>query len=280
MPAEALRLEVASIADQNHWRWVLKEANGAFLADHELALDPAEPKYRALFDLPGYLHHFAAPDKREVDERRLLDEIGAWIGATVLGGGIAEKMVAGCASPTIVRVLVPPEAERLLVLPLEIAHARSKPLSQQGVSLIFEVTGDPARPATPVGERLRILALFSLPPVGSPLNLRRERQMLRKLVRRLVGNSRLAVELRVLQYGVTRDTLREALEDGEGWDVIHFSGHGLPGALVLETPGGQSDLLTSAEVNELLWLVGQRVELVILWVSARPASSRLYRWRG
>jgi hypothetical protein len=122
MPAEALRLEVASIADQNHWRWVLKEANGAFLADHELALDPAEPKYRALFDLPGYLHHFAAPDKREVDERRLLDEIGAWIGATVLGGGIAEKIVAGRAPPTIVRVLVPPEAERLLVLPLEIAH--------------------------------------------------------------------------------------------------------------------------------------------------------------
>ena len=40
MPAEALRLEVASIADQNHWRWVLKEANGAFLADHELALNP------------------------------------------------------------------------------------------------------------------------------------------------------------------------------------------------------------------------------------------------
>jgi hypothetical protein len=139
----------------------------------------------------------------------------------VLGGGIAEKIVAGRAA-TIVRILVPPEAERLLVLPLEIAHARGQPLSQQGVSLIFEVTGDRARPVTPVGERLRILALFSLPPVGSPLNLRRERQMLRKLVRRLVGNSRLAVELRVLQYGVTRDSLREALEDGEGWESSTF----------------------------------------------------------
>jgi hypothetical protein len=38
-------------------------------------------------------------------------------------------------------------------------------------------------------------------------------------VGRLVGNGRLAVDLRVLQYGVTRDSLREALEDGEGWDA-------------------------------------------------------------
>ena len=222
MPAEVLRLEVASITHANHWRWVLQDAHGAFLADHEVELDPAEPKYQALFDLPGYLRHFAAPDKRDADDRRLLEEVGAWIGAIVLGAGIGEKIVAARAPPIIVGVLVPPEAERLLVLPLEIAHARGKPLSLQGVSLVFEVSGDAARPVTPIGERLRILALFSLPPAGSPLNLRRERQMLRKLVRRLVGNSRLAVELRVLQYGVTRDSLREALEDGEGWDVITF----------------------------------------------------------
>jgi hypothetical protein len=47
-----------------------------------------------------------------------------------------------------------------------------------------------------------------------------------------VGARGLAVELHVLQYGVTRDRLRDLLEQGEGWDVIHFSGHGLPGALV------------------------------------------------
>ena len=44
----------------------------------------------------------------------------------------------------------------------------------------------------------------------------------------------LAVDLHVLQYGVTRERLRDVLEQGEGWDVIHFSGHGMPGALVLE----------------------------------------------
>ena len=71
------------------------------------------------------------------------------------------------------------------------------------------------RPAEPIGERLRILALFSLPPVGMPRSLRRERQMLRALVRRLVGAAGLGVELHVLQYGVTRANLQEVLEQGE-----------------------------------------------------------------
>jgi CHAT domain-containing protein len=77
----------------------------------------------------------------------------------------------------------------------------------------------------------------------------------------------------VLQYGVTRDTLREALEDGEGWDVIHFSGHGLPGALVLETPDGQSDLITSAGVNDLLRPASQRLKLVTLSACLSAAAS-------
>jgi hypothetical protein len=84
------------------------------------------------------------------------------------------------------------------------------------------------------------LALFSLPPAGSPLNLRRERQMLQSLVRQLSRAAGLAVELRVLQYGVTRDSLRDALQEGDGWDVVHFSGHGLPGSLILESREGSA----------------------------------------
>lgn len=87
-----------------------------------------------------------------------------------------------------------------------------------------------------VGERLRILALYSLPPAGSPLNLRRERQMLRRRIQQLVGAGRAAIDLHIPQYGVTPDRLRDVIEEGEGCDVIHFSGHGLPGALVLERP--------------------------------------------
>ena len=38
MSAQALRLEVVDFTDADHWRWRLTDANGAFLADHEVAL--------------------------------------------------------------------------------------------------------------------------------------------------------------------------------------------------------------------------------------------------
>jgi hypothetical protein len=207
-----LRLEIAEFTGANHWRWRLTDADGAFLADQPVALDPADPKYQALFDLPAYLRHFSAPDKRDQDERRLLQEVGAWIGETVLGSGIGEKILGHGFPPIVVRVVVPAQAEQLLVMPLEIAHARGRPLALQGVSLVFEAPPDPntAPPkAAPIGDRLRLLALFSLPPAGNPLNLRRERQMLQALVGRLARGAGLAVELRVLQYGVTRESLRD-----------------------------------------------------------------------
>ncbi len=268
--AHSLRLEIAEFSDVNRWRWRLTDAGGAFLADHSVALDRNEPKYQALFDLPAYLWQHSAPDKRDQDEGRLVDEVGAWIGEAVLGREIGEKIVASGFPPIIVRVIVPQEAERLLVMPLEIAHARGKPLATQGVSLVFETPGAAPPASAPIGDRLRMLAVFSLPPEGSPLNLRRERQMLRALVGRL---STSAIELRVLQYGVTRDTLRDVLQDGDGWDLLHFSGHGLPGSLVLEKADGQPDLISSAEVADLLRQSGRRLKLVMLSSCLSAAAS-------
>jgi tetratricopeptide (TPR) repeat protein len=146
-------------------------------------------------------------------------------------------------------------------MPLEIAHVRGKPLTTQGVSLVFEQPDAKPPPSAPIGDRLRLLAVFSLPPAGSPLNLRRERQMLRALVRRLSGS---AIELRILQYGVTRESLRDALQDGDGWDLLHYSGHGLPGSLVLEKPDGRPDPILGSEVADLLRHSGRRLKLVVL----------------
>src|SRR5215469_2697871 len=277
----ALRLEIAEFTDANHWRWRLTDDGGAFLADHTVALDPNDPKYPALFDLPAYLTHYAAPDRRDEDERRLLQEVGAWIGETVLGP-IGEKILGHGFPPIVVRVVVPEHAEQLLVMPLEIAHARGKPLALQGVSLVFEAPGAAPPKAAPIADRLRLLALFSLPPAGSPLNLRRERQMLQTLVRRLTSAAGLAVELRVLQYGVTRESLRDALQEGDGWDVVHFSGHGLPGSLVLETPEGRPDPISSDDVAELLRQSGRRLKLVVLsaCLSAATSIRQTLSWLG
>src|SRR5215469_17038879 len=268
-----LRLEIAEFTDANHWRWRLTDEGGAFLADHPVALDPTDPKYPALFDLPAYLRHYAAPDKLDEDERRLLQEVGAWIGETVLSHSIGEKILGHSFPPIVVRVVVPEQAEQLLVMPLEIAHARGKPLALQGVSLVFEVPGTAPPKAAPIGERLRLLALFSLPPAGNPLNLRRERQMLQTLVRRLTRAAGLAVELRVLQYGVTRKSLVDALQEEDGWDVLHFSGHGMPGSLILETPEGRLDPISSDDVAELLRQSGRRLKLVVLSACLSAATN-------
>ncbi len=50
-----LQLDVTDYEDDTTWRWELRDAAGAFLADHEVELDRDAPMARAFFDLPGYL---------------------------------------------------------------------------------------------------------------------------------------------------------------------------------------------------------------------------------
>ena len=122
-------------------------------------------------------------------------------------------------------------------------------------------TGSAAGAVRPVGERLRVLGLFSLPEGGQALNLRRERHSLVQLIEGIAAAGK-AADVRVLQYGVTRDRLRDVLADEEGWDVIHVSGHGSPGQLLLETGEGRPDRVSEAELAELLDPARGRLKLV------------------
>ena len=113
----------------------------------------------------------------------------------------------------------------------------------------------------PVGERLRVFGLFSLPEGGRSLNLRRERHSLVRLIQGIAAAGK-AAEVRVLQYGVTRDRLGGVLEEAEGWDIIHVSGHGTPGELLLETTAGKQDRVTAAELAVCSTPARERVKLV------------------
>jgi tetratricopeptide (TPR) repeat protein len=268
-----LCLEAVDYVSDREWRWVLKDSKGAMLADHSVKLAVSDVKLTALIDLRAYIRRYASPDKELDDERFLIGEIGEWLGEAVLGKEIGEKILTHVAPPTTVRVILSSAAEGLLLVPLDLSHAAGRPLAAQNVRMVFELASDNPPAAEAVEGPVRVLALFSLPEAGSPLNLRRERQMLRSLVRRLTGAHGLAVELRVLQYGVTRESLRDVLEDGDGWDVIHFSGHGQPGTLVLETIAGKPDLISSIEVSELLALAAQRLKLVFLSACLSAAGS-------
>jgi tetratricopeptide (TPR) repeat protein len=267
-----LRLEVRDFRGLTSWRWALTDEAGTLIADHEVRLDATCWQYEAFTDLLGYLSWNVTPDQRARDETRIASELGTWLGAHVLGPVAAA--LAG-AAPVTVRVVLPQDAAWLAFRPLELAHAGGEPLAAQDVTLVMDTGGSPGR-KKPMGDKLRVLGLFSLPAGGHPLNLRRERQALVRLIDGIAANGR-AVDVRVLQYGVTRDRLRVVLEEAEGWDIIHISGHGAPGELLLETAAGTPDRVAATELADLLGLAGERVELVTVsacWSAALTAAQQ------
>ncbi|WP_405771424.1 CHAT domain-containing protein [Streptomyces sp. NBC_01538] len=259
-----LTLRVEDFAGPDRWRWVLVAQDGEVVARHEVRLDPAGPQYEAFLDLPGYLRRHAAPDVRAEREREIVREVGTWIGAEILGP-VAAALLAW--APAVVRVVVPadvPAARRLMFLPLELAHAEGRPLAVQDVTLVTQL-GSGGEGGSGEGRDdgpVRVLALFSLPEGSRALNLRRERLALARLFTAAARSGR-AVEVRTLQYGVTRERLRAVLARPAGWDLVHVSGHGAPGELLLETDAGRPDRVPGPELVDLLG-VARGVRLVTL----------------
>lgn len=269
-----LRLDVHEFTDLTSWRWVLTQPGGSLVAEHEVRLDVGSWQYEAFRNLRAYLHWHVAPDRRLRDETRIIAEVGAWIGVEVLGP-IAPALLG--ASPVTVRVTAPAAAQGLLFLPLELAHVQDLPLSVQGVTFVMcpDATA-PVSPDQPPGAALRVLGLFSVPEGGQPLNSRWERHALMRLMEWIEAGGR-AMDVRVLQYGVTRERLRDVLAEREGWDVIHISGHGRPGELLLEHRDGSPDPMAAGDLADLLRLARERVKLVTVstcWSAALPAAER------
>ncbi len=274
-----MRLRVVDFKDPDHWRWLLEDPEGRFVADHEVALDPAEAEYAGFVDLAGFLQGRAVPDRRLASEAELVDRVGRWAGRRVLGQEVGRALVD--AGPVVVDVVLPEDADFLLYRPLELAHVGGVPLAVQDVSLVLQVQGEaPAAAKAPVGGRLRLLAVFSLPTGGTALALRRERYALVRLIRSIATRYNRAVEVQVLQYGVTRQRLGKALQDGQGWDVVHFSGHGLADGLVLEREDGTPDLVVTPELVGLLRPARRRLKLVTLssCLSAAATAAETRRW--
>lgn len=173
-------------------------------------------------------------------------------------------------------VAVPKDAEELLRLPFELARfSDGEPFAAAGVRFVYQLDGAPKRPTakTPADKALRILAAFSLPGRLNPLNLRRERYGLQRLVRELTQMHGVAVELRVLQYGAARQTLEDAFDEGEGWDVVHLSGHGDEGKLLLEDERGDTDEIDADDLGKLLAPAKRRLKLLILDACSTGAAS-------
>ncbi len=205
-------------------------------------------------------------------ETELVGRIGAWIGSAALGEQIGRAIVA--AAPVTVRVQVPAEAEFLAFRPWELAHVGGVPLAARGdVALVFDLPGLAGVAKAPVGDALRMLAVFSLPTATSALALRRERYELSRLVRRVGARERRRVELRVAQYGVTCAKLADLAESGDGWDVLHLSGHGGAGEFLLERADGSPDPVSTAELINLLRPLRSRVKLAVVSACQSAAAT-------
>lgn len=260
-----MRLEVLDFEGPTKWRFRLTDAADAFLADHVVELDAEEWQFEAFTDLRRYLRWNATPDRLLEHEAELVAAVGEWITTQVLGpvGAIlAQRRKA-------VRLELPPNAAVLGYLPWELARVNGQTLAEHRVNVIIDQLPPPNSPRRevpkePVGDRLRMLAVFSLPDGTGALNLRRERHELTKMVQRIAKVNNKAIELRVLQYGATRERLEEALLEQPGWDVVHLSGHGLAGGLVLENDAGGHDLIPSTELVDLLDYGSDQIKLIVL----------------
>ncbi|TMM34833.1 MAG: AAA family ATPase, partial [Actinobacteria bacterium] len=118
-----LLLEALKVAGPWRWRWLLTdEVTGAALADHIVAVDPAdEPEAAGFENLPRFLRWQADPTRRVASEAEWVDRVGAWAGERVLGPAVGKAIAA--AAPVTVRVRVPESAGWLLFAPWELAHA-------------------------------------------------------------------------------------------------------------------------------------------------------------
>lgn len=225
-----MRLEVLDYAGPTRWRWRLTDAGGVFVADHRVELDAGAWQFDAFTDLHRFLKWNTAPDRRLAHEAELVTEVGDWIGEQVLG----EVGVALAEARRPVRLEVPAGAAVLGYRPWELARVGGRALAGHRVGFVIDQQPHRSMAKAGVGDRLRMLAVFSLPEDAGALNLRKERFELARLVHEIARVNNKSIELRVLQYGATRQRLEEALLEQAGWDVVHLSGHGLPAGLILE----------------------------------------------
>ena len=270
MPAGGLRLEVAEWVSPSRWRWVLRGPGGEFLADHEVDLDAAggrgTSEWEGFTDLEWFLRWRAAIDRRLDSEAELVAEVGDWITARVLGPRVA-RVLADRGEP--VQLVIPPGAQVLAYRPWQAARVDGRALAASNVTFVTSVPRSTSSVSIgsvkrPVGDKLRMLAVFSLPEDAAALNLRRERYALARLVNDIATVNGRGIELRVLQYGATRARLREALRERPGWDIVHVSGHGLPAGLVLEDETGHRDKISTGDLVELIRAGRDQIKLITL----------------
>ena len=253
-----LALSVSRFSGPLEWDWSLTEA-GQELGRHTVRIAATEWQFAAFADLFGHVGWRTTAASRRRVEPLVARQLGEWAAERLLG-----DLTLHFDGPATVEVIMPGPAAALGLLPLEAMVVGDRTLALRRVTFVFHTCADgqhspPLAKRSP-GDRLRILAVFSLPSGTTALALRRERVTLSRLLDQLSAD----IDLRVLQYGTTREMFRQACADPLGWDVVHVSGHGEAASIVLETPDSEPDPMRAADLVELMLPLRDAVSLVTL----------------
>jgi hypothetical protein len=271
-------LEMLEVDSPTRWRWKLSDDEGNILVDLQIDFNASAWEFEAFKDLAYYLDAFRSADQPMEEEQAAVRDVGAWVGSTLLGA-VGERIVALRQS---VLLVLPSEVEHRSEVagwPWELALVGGQSLAEIGVNFVLCERLE-VEPLTKTrGDALRMLAVFSSPQGPDALDLRRERVALVRQVTEIAVSQQRAVELQVLQYGVTRAVLEGTLSSPDGWDILHISGHGAAGLLILEDEGGHVDEVKAIELVQLIERAKARLKLVTLFAcesATQIAEENLY----
>jgi hypothetical protein len=227
----------------------------------------------------------------------ILENLGVFLGQKVLGPASIEALSAGderrCLLVRFPGAGVDPLTSALACVPWHIARPALgvRPLLERNVvvrvappapppttSMMHGAGAGHASVSREPGEPLRVLLVFTEVQGGRPMAARVERERLRELFYDEIMPDR-QVMLDILSHGVSRDLLRQKLQDAGGYHVIHWSGYGQE---ITGGPAPSDDiarLLRGSDLAELLAEAGGFIpELIFLSAAHSGPLGAIHDW--
>jgi hypothetical protein len=302
------KLFVLDVRADNETRAVslrLSDDRDQLLGSNDLRLDEQPAAiWEALFDTAGHVlrseqaaSRATTADAQGAAAAEILERLGVFLGQNVLGPASIQALAAGeerrCLLIRFPGAGVDPLTSGLACIPWQIARPAlgEKPLVER--NLVIRVAPPAAPPAASSGshgagsasvarepgEPLRVLLVFTEIQGGRPMAARVERERLRELFYDEIMPDR-QVMLDILSHGVSRDLLRQKLQDAGGYHVIHWSGYGQEIAGGPTPEGDIARLLRGSDLAELLAEAGGFIpELVFLSAAHSGPLGAIHDWR-
>ncbi|WP_155126546.1 hypothetical protein [[Actinomadura] parvosata] len=261
-----LLLRATNIEGAGSWRWELTGASQPW--DRNVGLDSRADEYQGFHDTYAYLNHSTAAERTFRDDEARIKRLGDWI-----GNHAYDNELPVLIQDKLVRVQIQQNSTSLLGHAMDLARIGDRWLFDHLAAFVHQSDSSGAKPFAGdkrKADTARVLAWFAEPDPSSPFTLHRERRQLEKVID---DASQVPIELKVLQYGVTRDRLLAVIQEHPHWDVVHIASRGSGDVLPLVTADGRADSIRLDELADLLAPTRSRLKLLALWLNRNSART-------